>query len=82
MLSVQTGCEIETIRYCERIGLLPPPNRTQAVNDLMAPRMLRAFASSNALAHSTFRLRRCASWSLSPKAKRRVTARASSLKRT
>lgn len=23
-----SGCHIETIRYCERIGLLPPPART------------------------------------------------------
>ena len=27
-LSQRTGCNIETIRYYERIGLLPPPPRT------------------------------------------------------
>jgi len=29
-LSEQTDCKIETIRYYERIGLLPPPARTDA----------------------------------------------------
>lgn len=29
-LSRRTGCHIETIRYYERIGLLPEPRRTQA----------------------------------------------------
>ena len=28
MLSKRTGCNIETIRYYERIGLLPPPPRS------------------------------------------------------
>ncbi|GJL51316.1 MAG: MerR family transcriptional regulator [Nitrospirales bacterium] len=28
-LSKQTGCNIETIRYYERIGLLPKPRRTE-----------------------------------------------------
>lgn len=27
-LSEQTGCNIETIRYYERIGIMPPPPRT------------------------------------------------------
>lgn len=27
-LSGRTGCNIETIRYYERVGLLPPPNRS------------------------------------------------------
>ena len=29
-LSRRTGCNIETIRYYERIGLLPPPRRTDS----------------------------------------------------
>lgn len=29
MLSSRTGCNIETIRYYEQIGLLPPPPRSQ-----------------------------------------------------
>ncbi len=28
-LAAQTGCNIETIRYYEQIGLLPPPPRSQ-----------------------------------------------------
>ena len=28
-LSRQTGCKIETIRYYERIEILPPPARTE-----------------------------------------------------
>lgn len=28
-LSEQTGCNIETIRYYERIGIMPPPPRTE-----------------------------------------------------
>ena len=28
-LAVRTGCNIETIRYYEQIGLLPPPPRSQ-----------------------------------------------------
>jgi MerR family mercuric resistance operon transcriptional regulator len=28
-LAAQTGCNIETIRYYERIGLLPPPPRSR-----------------------------------------------------
>ena len=28
-LSRQTGCHIETIRYYERIGIMPPPPRTE-----------------------------------------------------
>lgn len=28
-LSKQSGCNIETIRYYEKIGLLPPPNRSE-----------------------------------------------------
>ena len=28
-LAVKTGCNIETIRYYEQIGLLPPPPRTE-----------------------------------------------------
>ncbi len=28
-LSKQTGCNIETIRYYERIGIMPPPPRTE-----------------------------------------------------
>jgi len=27
--SARTGCNVETIRYYERIGLLPPPGRTE-----------------------------------------------------
>ena len=29
VLSKRTGCNIETIRYYERIGLMPPPPRTE-----------------------------------------------------
>lgn len=29
MLSKRTGCKVETIRYYERMGLLPPPARSQ-----------------------------------------------------
>ena len=29
-LAKQTGCKVETIRYYERIGLMPPPPRTPA----------------------------------------------------
>jgi MerR family transcriptional regulator, mercuric resistance operon regulatory protein len=28
VLSAETGCNVETIRYYERIGLLPPPGRS------------------------------------------------------
>ena len=33
-LSKRTGCNIETIRYYERIGLLPPPPRSPGGNRL------------------------------------------------
>lgn len=37
-LSRRTGCNIETIRYYERIGLLPPPPRTAGGHRLYGPR--------------------------------------------
>jgi MerR family mercuric resistance operon transcriptional regulator len=36
-LSRRTGCNIETIRYYERIGLLPPPPRTASRHRLYDP---------------------------------------------
>jgi len=39
-LARRTGTKIETIRYYERIGLLPPPARTQGNYRLYAPRHL------------------------------------------
>ena len=36
-LSAQTGCGIETLRYYERIGLVPPPPRTEGRHRLYGP---------------------------------------------
>lgn len=35
-LSKETGCNIETIRYYERIGLMPPPARSEGGHRLYA----------------------------------------------
>ena len=40
-LSRHTGCNIETIRYYERIGLLPPPPRTEGGHRLYADEHLK-----------------------------------------
>ena len=36
-LSARAGCPIETIRYYERIGLIPPPPRTSGGHRVYAP---------------------------------------------
>ena len=43
-LSKRTGCNIETIRYYERIGLLPAPPRTQGGHRLYGESDLRRLA--------------------------------------
>jgi MerR family mercuric resistance operon transcriptional regulator len=42
MLSERTGVGIETIRYYERIGILPKPPRTLADTDTMPKKIDRA----------------------------------------
>lgn len=37
-LSAETGCPVETIRYYERIGLLPAPLRTEGGHRVYGPR--------------------------------------------
>jgi MerR family mercuric resistance operon transcriptional regulator len=41
VLSRLTGCNIETIRYYERIGLLPPPPRSMSRYRLYGPENVR-----------------------------------------
>jgi MerR family transcriptional regulator, mercuric resistance operon regulatory protein len=36
-LAAETGCHIETIRYYERIGMLPPPPRSEGGHRLYGP---------------------------------------------
>ena len=36
----QTGCHIETIRYYEKEGLLPPPERSEAGHRLYTPALV------------------------------------------
>jgi MerR family mercuric resistance operon transcriptional regulator len=40
-LAVRTGCNIETIRYYEQIGLLPPPPRTEGGHRLYGQELLK-----------------------------------------
>lgn len=40
-LAAQTGCNVETIRYYEQIGVLPPPSRSQGGHRLYGPDLLR-----------------------------------------
>lgn len=41
MLAARTGCNIETIRYYERVGLLPPPPRSAGGHRLYGPDLVR-----------------------------------------
>jgi MerR family mercuric resistance operon transcriptional regulator len=41
VLSKRTGCNIETIRYYERLGLLPEPARTRGGHRVYYPEHLR-----------------------------------------
>lgn len=43
-LSSRTGCNIETIRYYERVGLLPPPARSAAGYRLYSPGLVDRLA--------------------------------------
>ena len=40
-LAAQTGCNIETIRYYEQIGVLPPPPRSLGGHRLYGPDLLK-----------------------------------------
>jgi MerR family mercuric resistance operon transcriptional regulator len=40
-LSKRTGCNVETIRYYERIGLMPPPGRSEGGHRLYAEAQAR-----------------------------------------
>src|SRR6516225_6682133 len=40
-LAVRTGCNIETIRYYERVGLLPPPPRSAGGHRLYGEGLIR-----------------------------------------
>lgn len=40
-LAVRTGCNIETIRYYEQIGVLPPPRRSQGGHRLYGPELVK-----------------------------------------
>jgi MerR family transcriptional regulator, mercuric resistance operon regulatory protein len=39
-LAAETGCNIETIRYYERIGILPPPPRSEGGHRLYGPELV------------------------------------------
>jgi MerR family mercuric resistance operon transcriptional regulator len=41
MLAERSGCNIETIRYYERIGILPPPPRSQGGHRLYGPELIK-----------------------------------------
>ena len=41
VVAARTGCHIETVRYYERIGLLPPPPRTEGGHRLYDEDLLR-----------------------------------------
>ncbi len=43
-LSRRTGCGIETVRYYERIGLVPPPARTEGGHRLYSDQEARRLA--------------------------------------
>jgi MerR family transcriptional regulator, mercuric resistance operon regulatory protein len=40
-LAARTGCNIETVRYYERIGLLPPPPRSAGGHRLYGPDLVK-----------------------------------------
>ena len=40
-VAARTGCNIETVRYYERIGLLPPPPRTEGGHRIYDENLLR-----------------------------------------
>src|SRR5262249_57762512 len=40
-LAARTGCNIETIRYYERVGLLPPPSRSAGGHRLYGEGLVR-----------------------------------------
>lgn len=40
-LAARTGCNIETVRYYERIGLLPPPPRSTGGHRLYGPDLVK-----------------------------------------
>jgi len=40
-LAVQTGCNVETIRYYEQIGMLPPPRRSQGGHRLYGQSLVK-----------------------------------------
>jgi MerR family mercuric resistance operon transcriptional regulator len=40
-LAAQTGCNIETIRYYEQIGVLPPPPRSQGGHRLYGQELIK-----------------------------------------
>src|SRR5215470_13178632 len=40
-LAARTGCNIETIRYYERVGLLPPPPRSAGGHRLYGEGLIR-----------------------------------------
>jgi len=41
LLAARTGCNIETIRYYERVGLLPPPPRSAGGHRLYGHDLVR-----------------------------------------
>src|SRR5216684_4184670 len=40
-LAARTGCNIETIRYYEQIGILPPPPRSQGGHRLYGQNLIK-----------------------------------------
>ena len=40
-LAVRTGCNIETVRYYEQVGLLPPPPRSAGGHRLYGPDLVK-----------------------------------------
>jgi hypothetical protein len=50
-LSQRTGCQVETIRYYERIGLLPAPGRSAGRYRLYAPPHLYGIVPTYQPAH-------------------------------
>jgi MerR family transcriptional regulator, mercuric resistance operon regulatory protein len=40
-LAAETGCNIETVRYYEQIGILPPPPRSEGGHRLYGPEFVR-----------------------------------------
>lgn len=43
-LARETGCKVQTIRYYEQIGLMPPPRRTQGNQRRYGPRHVERLA--------------------------------------